>query len=602
MQYSLDCAEQGPVGWRRQMMVVNPVPFSVSSRHSRSHAVRVFLESARMNLRPAVAIALAAGWLAGWNVCQAAEVVKPAPLKMEGLGPHRREVTAANAEAKEWFNQGLMLLYAFNHDEAIHAFRAAVAADPECAMAHWGIALALGPHINFPMMTPEKSATAWSELQLAKQFAARGTDVERALIEALASRYAEKPPEDRVPLDQAYAAAMTGVWETFPRDADVGALYVEAVMDLRPWDLWPVNGEARPERETAIAVLREVLKLSPAHPLACHLYIHAVEAGPNPGEAMEAANNLRLAAPGLGHLVHMPSHIDVRTGQWQQAVEANERAIKADSDYRARRPEQDFYRIYIAHNRHMLAFAAMMQGESARAEKEVRQMLADIPDSWLAIPENLAMADGFFAAPVEVLVRFGKWDAVLAEPEPVGNRPIARALWREARGVALAAKGNVAEARFEQKKFREAATAVPEQARFGNNAGADILKVADALLEGEILLKEGKRDAGLAKLREAVALEDALRYDEPPGWIIPVRHALGTWLIKAEQYEEAEAVYRKDLTIWPNNGWSLFGLSQALDRQDKIPEMKQVRERFRQVWQYADVELKSSCFCQMEMP
>ena len=533
---------------------------------------------------------------------QAAETVRSVPLRIEGLGPHRRDVTAANAEAKAWFNQGLLLLYAFNHDEAIHAFRAAIEADPTCAMSHWGFSIALGPHINFPIMTPEKSATAWSELQLARKHSETATDVEKALIEALATRYAEQPPQDRIPLDKAYADAMKKVWEKFPNDADVGALYVESVMDLRPWDLWPVNGEARPERETAIATLKEILKRSPAHPLACHLYIHAVEAGPNPGEAAEAANQLRLGQPGLGHLVHMPSHIDVRTGDWRQAVEANERAIKADSDYRARRPDQDFYRIYMAHNRYMLAFAAMMQGQRAVAEKEVRQMVADIPENWLAIPENLAMADAMYATPVETLVRFGKWDQVLAEPEPVGNRPMARALWREARGVAFAAKGQIAEARAEQQKFREAVKATPEEARWSNNTAADIYKVAEALLEGEILLKEKKTEAGLAKLREAVTHEDNLRYDEPPGWIVPTRHALGTWLIKAEQYEEAEAVYRKDLSIWPNNGWSLFGLQQALDRQDKIPEMKQVRDRFKTAWQYADIELKSSCFCQMETP
>lgn len=557
-----------------------------------------------MKLRHCLAAAIPAAALAAtWfdhSSSRAAETVRSVPLRLEGLGPHRRDITAANAAAKDWFNQGLLLLYAFNHDEAIHAFRAAIEADPTCAMAHWGVSIALGPHINFPMMTPEKSATAWSALQLARRHSEKATDVEKALIEALASRYAEQPPQDRVPLDKAYADAMKKVWEKFPTDSDIGALYAEAVMDLRPWDLWPVSGEARPERETAIAVLKDVLKLSPAHPLGCHLFIHAVEAGPNPGEAIEAADQLRRGQPGLGHLVHMPSHIDVRTGQWQQAVETNEQAIRADSDYRARRPNQDFYRIYVAHNRYMLAFAAMMQGQSAIAEREVRQMVAEVPESWLAVPENLAMADGMYAAPIETLVRFGKWDQVLTEPEPVGNRPIARALWREARGVAFAAKGQIAEARAEQQKFREAVKATPEEARWSNNAAADLFKVADALLEGEILLKENKTEAGLAKLREAVKHEDNLRYDEPPGWIVPTRHALGTWLIKAGQFQEAEAVYRKDLGIWPHNGWSLFGLQQALERQDRIPEMKQVREKFQTAWQSADIELKSSCFCQQD--
>ncbi len=542
------------------------------------------------------------GGLDGNTQVPAADRTLAAPLKIDGLGPHRREVTAANQEASLWVNQGLMLLYAYNHDEAVHAFRTALTADPRCPLAHWGIAYAVGPHINFPMMTPEKSVIAWEELKQAESCLDHATDAERALIRALAARYAEKPPEDRAPLDAAYAAAMKEVWEKYPRDADLGALYAEAVMNLRPWDLWPKNGEARPEREIAITTLRKVLELSPSHPLGCHLFIHAVEAGPNPGEASDAADRLRAAAPALGHLVHMPSHIDVRTGRWQQAVVANERAIVADSNYRNQRPEQDFYRIYMAHNRHMLAFAAMMQGESARAEREVRQLLAEIPDSWTSVPENRAMSDGYYAMPVEVLLRFGKWDQVLAEPEPTGNRPIAKALWRNARGVALAAKGEATAARAELATFRELVSATPPEAQFSNNKAVDLFKVADALLEGEILLREGRKEPGLAKLREAVAHEDQLRYDEPPGWIVPTRHALGTWLIKAEKHEEAEAVYRADLAVWPNNGWSLFGLQQSLDRQDRIPEMKLVRDQFRKAWQYADVELKSSCFCQIEMP
>src|SRR5262245_881321 len=306
-----------------------------------------------------------------------------APAILEEPANHDRPVTTTSRDAQQHFDRGLRYLYAFNHDEAIRSFERAAALDPACAMAHWGVALASGPHINNPAMPVVRAKAAWAALARAQKHAPAGTDVEQALIAALAKRYADPQPEDRKPLDEAYAAAMRAVHKRFPRDADVGALFAESLMDLRPWDLWSADGEPRPQTPEVLATLESVLKLAPNHPLALHLYIHAVEASPTPQKADVAADRLRHLAPDLGHLVHMPAHIDLRLGGWQQAILANERAIAADTRYRRAVPQQDFYRMYMAHNRHMLAFAAMMQGESKRALDSVRAMLAEIPEAWV---------------------------------------------------------------------------------------------------------------------------------------------------------------------------------------------------------------------------
>ncbi|MBX3445052.1 MAG: hypothetical protein KF774_21810 [Planctomyces sp.] len=533
--------------------------------------------------------------LLGGGIAVAEE--RPAALTIPGLGEFRRDMTAASPETQRLLNQGLVLFYAFNHDEAIRSFQAAAALDPDCAMAWWGQAVALGPHINNPAMPPERSQAAWDAANEARRRAAGCTPAEQALVAAVLARYAATPPDDRRPLDEAYAEAMERAWSQHPEDADIGALYAEALMNLRPWDLWSAEGEPRPETPRVIAVLERVLELSPRHPLALHLYIHAVEASLEPGRALDAADRLRDACPGLGHLVHMPSHIDVRTGRWLEATIANERAIQADSVYQSLRPEQGFYRLYMTHNHHMLAFAALMRGESERSLAAVRTMLADIPAEWLEDPANRGIADGFFAAPIEVLVRFGRWDEVLSEPAPPEDMPLAWALYHEARGVAYAAKKQLDDARREQRLFIQAVQATPEDALFGNNASADILAVAEALLDGEILLQTGETEAGLARLRDAISLEDALRYDEPPDWLIPVRHALGSWLLANRRAVEAEQVFRDDLARWPNNGWGLFGLAQSLEAQELTDEAAEVRVRFREVWRDADVTLTAACFC-----
>jgi len=513
-----------------------------------------------------------------------------------GVGPHTRAVTTHSPLAQRYFNQGLAFLHAFNHDEAIRSFAEATRQDPACAMAWWGLAYAHGPHINFPMVPPDHAAAAWDALGHAQAHASSGTPIEQALIDALGHRYANPQPEDRAPLDQAYADAMRKVWEANPTDADIGAFFAEAMMDLRPWNQWTPEGTAQPGTDEVLATLEAVFALEINHPLANHLYIHATEASPNPARADAAADRMRDLQPGMGHNVHMPSHVDVRRGRWHEAVVANTKAIAADKTYRETSGKpQGFYRLYMAHNQHMLAWAAMMSGQQELALKNIRQMVTDIPPEFLE--ENAAWMDGFAAMPYEALIRFGRWDEVLAEPTPSEHRPFSRALLHAARGISLAAKGDVPAARREQAAFAEAAAAVPADFVTGNNSAAAVLAVARPMLDGEILFRNGEIDAGLARLRDAVAAEDALRYDEPPGWILPVRHSLGASLMKEQRYAEAEQVYRADLEKLPENGWSLYGLAQALHHLGKHQEAAETDKRFQKIWKNADLQITSSCLC-----
>jgi tetratricopeptide (TPR) repeat protein len=515
-----------------------------------------------------------------------------------GLGKHTRPVATSNPEAQKFFDQGLNFMFAFNHDEAVRAFRRAAELDPDCAMAQWGISLSVGKNYNYPLFPPEKAKAAWKALESARAKAKGESEANRTLIEALAARYTDPLSKETHPLEEAYAKAMKATWEKFPKDTDIGALYAESLMNLRPWDLWTIDGKPQPETPEILKALQAVLELDPKHPLANHLYIHACEASPNPENADAAADRLRDLQPALGHMVHMPSHIDIRRGRWQAAIEVNERAITADRNYAKTVPEQGFYRMYMAHNHHMLAFAAMMQGESKRALTAVRDMLADVPKDWVALPENAAIADGYVAAPLEVMKRFGLWDEILKEPAPPEFFPIARAMRHHIRAIAYAAKGETAEAHEEQKAFREAAKRQAKDATFSNNSASDLFAVGDDMLEGEILVREGKMDAALKALRAAVAREDKLRYSEPPAWAVPVRHALGAALLKYGQAAEAEGVYREDLRRWPDNGWSLFGLAASLETQGKKTEAAVVRAKFDEIWKHADVKIPSSCFCQ----
>lgn len=516
-----------------------------------------------------------------------------------GLGNYKRKITTDSPVAQRYFNQGLGFYFGFNQGEAIRSFQAAVAADPKCAMAHWGIALACGPHINLPLVPPPSAELAWKELAFAQENAGNVSPVERDLIEALSHRYANPQPEDRAPLDQAYADAMRKVWEKYPKDPDVGVLFAEAMMDLRPWDQWTPEGQPNPGTEEVLATLEGVMKLNPKHPFANHLYIHAVEASPHPERAAKAADRLRTLQPGLAHNVHMPSHIDIRCGRWQQAVETNEKAVAADRGYRKIvGPPKGFINVYVAHNRHMLAYAAMMTGQRDLALKNIRAMVAEIPPDFLK--ENALQGEGFVAMPLEVMVRFGLWDKILAEPDNYADYMTGtRAFHHAARAIAYAAKNDPENARKEQAIFVEKAKLVPKEETFGNNTAQDLLALAARMTEGEILIRENKLDAGIDELHEAIKLEDALKYDEPPGWLIPIRHSLGAALLQHGRYAEAEEVYRQDLARLPENGWSLYGLAESLRAQDKDPkEVKAAEAKFKKVWDKADLRITSSCLCQ----
>ncbi|MBI3782267.1 MAG: hypothetical protein HY270_02585 [Deltaproteobacteria bacterium] len=530
-----------------------------------------------------------------WHAGPTLEPVGDVPL-FSGLGEHTRPVDTGSADAQRYFDQGLNFLFAFNHDEAIRSFRKTSELDSSCAMAWWGIAIANGPHINNPMMPPDREKAAWEAAQEAQRRSGHASEVDRALIEALTQRYTNKAAFDGKALDAAYADAMRGVWQRFPQDDDVGALFAEALMDLRPWDFWTADGKPQPGTEELLTTLEKVISRNPSHPHALHLYIHAVEASPNPEKGDAAADRLRDLEPGLGHMVHMPSHIDVRRGRWEQAMLANSKAIESDRKYRELSPRQGFYTVYMSHNRHMLAYAAMMTGHRAEAVKAIDEMLAQMPPEF--VDEMAAVVDGFMAMPLEVRMRFGMWDDILAAPEFPERFPLARALRHYARGVAYAARGRTKEARAEQQAMIEAKAKVPTDAAFLNNSAADLIKVAEQLLDGEILYREGKMKAAIESLRNATGTEDTLRYDEPPDWIQPTRHALGAALLQSRRWKEAEAVFRDDLRRVPENGWSLYGLARSLRHQHKDKEASEVESRFAKVWAQSDTKISSPCFCQ----
>jgi tetratricopeptide (TPR) repeat protein len=537
--------------------------------------------------------------LAALLICTTVSAQANVPLLAPAeIGHFHRPITTKSPEAQRYFNQGLALLFSFDHDNAIRSFQEAARLDPECAMAWWGVALASGPHINFPMVPPTRAALASAAMGQAAKHSAGASPVEQALIAAQERRYADPHPADRKPLDEAYAAAMRDVWQKFPQDADAGALFAEAMMDLRPWDLWLADGSPQPGTAEIVATLAAVRKLAPRHPFALHLTIHALEASPAPDRALEAADQLRGLQPGLGHMMHMPSHIDVLFGHWQKAIDANTHAVAADQRTRERFGNpRGFLWLYFGHNRHMLAFAAMMTGRSELALAHMNALLAELPadEEWNASFGFLR--DYFGPMKMEALVRFGRWQEILAAPEPAPGLPISRAMRHAARAIAYAATARPAEARVEQQAFAAARAKVPAEAFFGNNAASTILDVAEAMLDGEILLREGRSEEGVARLREAVRRESLVRYDEPPDWIIPVRHALGAALMNLGRYGEAEQVFREDLKKWPDNGWSLFGLGRTLQHLGREAEAAPVLKKFKETWAHADFELTSACLC-----
>ena len=519
----------------------------------------------------------------------------PPPFRPFNLGAHHRAVSTTNAEAQKAFDQGLNWTFSFNHGDAERAYREAARLDDGLAIAWWGVALVNGPHINNPMVDEAHAKAAWDALAEAKKRREKASDVEQALIDALAARYAWPQPAHRAPLDTAYAAAMAGVFARFPQDADVATLYAESLMDTRPWDQWTKDGQPQPGTQQVLEALETARKLNPDHPGALHLTIHALEASPQPERAREAADRLRKLVPDAGHMLHMPGHIDVRLGRWADAAEANEQAIAADTRYNERRLDPGFWGFYMAHNRHFLAWAAMMEGRRGVALTRTREVVGLFPPE--VVKAQAPFLDAFMTVHLEALKRFGHWQAILDSPPAEPGLPVSGAYQHFARGVALSALDRVAEAEKEAAAFKAALPAIPKDFAWGTNTASGALAVAVPYLDGEIAYRKGRTDEAIAKLREAVALEDALKYDEPPPWTVPSRHALGAVLVDAKKYAEAEAVYRDDLRRYPENGWSLTGLALALEGQGKKAEAAEARARFEKAWARADVKADGSCLC-----
>jgi len=521
------------------------------------------------------------------------------PRLFEGIGPHTRQITTEIPEAQRWFNHGLNWKYAFNHAEAIRCFKRAAELDDCCAMAWWGISLAAGPEYNDPVMTPERITMAWNALQKAlARIDGRTTPVERALIEVLKARYAKAEPDadGRAKLNKAYAAAMRHVWQTYPNDADVGTLFAEALMVVRPWQLYALeDGTPHADTPEIVRALTRVVAMEPEHPGALHLYIHAVEPSRDPGMALFAADRLSDLVPASGHMLHMPCHIYVQTGQWDRAIMQSEKAMRADNRYDELTEVPDSQYLYIVHNSHMLAFAAMMIGREREAMACAREMWADVPAD--ALPRVGPVFDMWMCSVYDVQKRFGRWDDIIAEAAPPSFLPITQARWRAARAVAYAAKKDFDKAEEEYEKFKNAMNAIPEDVPWGYDRVMRALKVSNYFIPGEIALQRDDWNRAADLLEKAAAAEDLLQYDEPPEWLQPVRHTLGAVYLKAGKFAQAERAYREDLADWPGNGWSLYGLSRALDEQGKTQEAAQVKAHYRQVWARADELTTTSCKC-----
>lgn len=518
-----------------------------------------------------------------------------APL-LNNLGNHHYPISTNNPLAQRYFNQGLIFSYGFNHAEAERSFREVARLEPNSAMAYWGIALVLGPNINAPM-DDAAVPKAWEALQKAIALSKNASDQERAYIQALAKRYSPKPVKDRKPLDLAYANAMRELSQRYPDDLDAATLFAEALMDTTPWDYWQENGEPKPEGIEIMSTLESVLKRNPNHVGANHLYIHAVEKE-HPELGVAAANRLMNLAPGAGHLVHMASHIYIRVGRYHDAVVANQRGIAADNAYVAHSHAQGIYPVaYMPHNHHFLWFAALMTGQSEVAIQAAKHT-AKVDPKLMRQPDLAGALQHYYVIPLYTFTRFSKWDEILATPAPAKDLKYPTAVWHYARGTAFMAKGQLERAVQELEQLRAIAAdpALKEIKIWGFNSTTSLLNIATEVLAGELAAKQGDYKQAIAHMKKAVSLEDALVYTEPADWYQPTRQSLAAVLLAAGRPAEAEQVYQEDLKIYPENGWSLFGLAQSLRTQGKTEAVQAVQERFEKAWKYADVTVTASRF------
>lgn len=515
---------------------------------------------------------------------------KPVVL-LTGLGETSHPVKTTSAEAQKFFDQGFILVYGFNHDEAVRAFRRASELDPQMAMAYWGLALALGPNYNETTISPERMKAAQEAVQKGLALAAKGPEHERAYLEALSKRFSLAPNADQKKLWLDYREAMKELMRRYPDDLEAATLWADAAMIINAWKLWSPQGRPAEGTEEIISVLESVIARDPLHIGAHHLYIHVVEASPHPEWALQSADLLGKLTPAAGHLVHMPAHTYMRVGDYERAAQSNEWAAKADRDYFEQRGAQGVYQLgYYSHNLHFLAAAHSMQGRyqdairaSSQLEENVNYFLKNVPSLESFLPTGLL-----------IMTRFARWDEVLKTKEPSREMPITNALWHWGRGMALAATGKTSEAESERKILVAALQAIPPDMSYGsqNNARA-VLKIAEHFLNARIARAKGDLKTAIASLRLAVEAEDALAYDEPPGWYHPLsRESLGGALLLDKQYREAEQVFREDLRKNRRNGRSLFGLAESLKAQGKQREAELVRREFERAWKNADIQLR----------
>ena len=518
----------------------------------------------------------------------------PIAPKLEGLGDYHLPVTTQNPESQAFFDQGLRLTYAFNHSEALRAFKEAARLDPNNAMAYWGWALVLGPNLNLPMI-PDVAPQAYRAVQKAVSLKDQVSNHDRAYIEALAQRYSDQPTVDRKPLDLAYAQAMKTLVKAYPDDLDAATLYAAALMNLSPWDYWNLDGSPKGNTEEILRTLQSVVDRNPQHAGALHYYIHVVELR-HPERGEKHADMLGDLMPGAGHIVHMPSHIYMRLGRYTDSYEANRRAVKADEGYITQCRSQGIYPLnYYPHNIHFMAWSAMFQGHPKQALDAARKIVEKVPPDLAANKNVWALYETFLSQPMFVMVRFGMWEKMLAEPKPNVESQFITGIWHYGRALAYIHSNQLIRAHRELRALDSVREIMSKEDHYiGFATAKTLMTIAQVTVKGELAFSEGHTLEGLAHIEQAVRLEDGLRYNEPPDWYFPLRHFLGAMLLDAGRPNEAEVVYAADLIKNPENGYSLFGLKLALEQQGKNEDALAVSKRFERAWAGASHRLTSS--------
>lgn len=525
-------------------------------------------------------------WLAMVSPAGAAPAGQAAaPPLFDNLGSHHHPITTTSEQAQRYFDQGLRLVYAFNHEEAIRSFEAAAQQDPQAAMPYWGIALALGPNINSAMEKKDEHR-AVEMVQKARRLADRVTPGEQAYIEALVTRYVGRKGAKRKGLDEAYAKAMRSVAQRLSEDADAATLFAEALMDLRPWDFWKPDGRPQPGTDEIVTTLESVLGRNPDHPGACHYYLHAVEASSQPERALPCAERLPGLMPGAGHLVHMPAHVYMRVGKYHEAVERNQQAAHIDEQYLAsQHPTGEYADSYYTHNLHFLWASLAMEGRNVEAMKAARDLTATITEEEARKDRGKEL---YLPTPIFSMIQFGRWEELLKEPAPPKGLRLMEGMWRLGRGLALVATGRLPGAEGEHVALAGLTKQIRRDRTTEEKTERALLKIAERVLAGELAVRRRRHDDAIRLFEEAIKMEEALPFSEPPLWPLFVRHHLGTVLLLAGRPSEAEAVYHADLLRHPENGWALIGLIQSLRAQQKDDQAAEAEDRFKKAWAHAD--------------